>query len=255
MRAAAGPATEVVDLAGRLVLPGFTDAHVHPVQGGVERLGCDLTGALDAADALDRVARFAAGAPRAGLDRRRRLAEGALPRRPAHRGGPGPAVPDRPVVLRDNSHHAVWVNSAALRIAGAPTGSARARCTRRRWTRSSPHLPAESLDEQVAGLLEAQRYLHSLGITGWQDAIVGDYAGHGDPTDAYLAVAARGLLTARVVGALWFPRGTGADQLDDVSPTWSAGAPGSPPHCPTAGSGPAPSRSCRTAWWRAAPPG
>ncbi|HEV2796247.1 MAG TPA: amidohydrolase family protein, partial [Nocardioides sp.] len=34
----------VVDVDGGLLLPGFTDAHVHPVQGGLERLGCDLSG-------------------------------------------------------------------------------------------------------------------------------------------------------------------------------------------------------------------
>ena len=39
----AAPGAEVVDLAGGVVQPGFQDAHVHPVQGGVERLRCDLT--------------------------------------------------------------------------------------------------------------------------------------------------------------------------------------------------------------------
>src|SRR4051812_40136873 len=36
------PGAEVVDLDGGLVLPGFQDAHVLPVQAGVERLRCDL---------------------------------------------------------------------------------------------------------------------------------------------------------------------------------------------------------------------
>jgi predicted amidohydrolase YtcJ len=216
VRAAAGPATDVVDLAGRLVLPGFTDAHVHPVQGGVERLGCDLTGALDAADALDRVARFAQAHPEldwiVGGGWLKEHFPGGLPTAAAL----DQAVPDRPVVLRDNSHHAVWVNGAALRAAGAPTGDGSGTLHEEEMDQVTVHLPVESLDEQVSGLLEAQRYLHSLGVTGWQDAIVGDYAGHGDPTEAYLAVAARGLLTARVVGALWFPRGTGPGELDDV---------------------------------------
>src|SRR6187399_2926837 len=34
---------DVVDLAGGLVSPGFIDAHVHPIQGGLERLRCDLS--------------------------------------------------------------------------------------------------------------------------------------------------------------------------------------------------------------------
>jgi predicted amidohydrolase YtcJ len=66
----------------------------------------------------------------------------------------------------------------------------------------------------VAGILEGQRYLHALGITGWQEAIVGDYAVVPDCYDAYLEAERRGLLTARVTGALWWQRGTGVGQLD-----------------------------------------
>src|ERR1039457_3728271 len=35
--ALAGPRTEVIDLGGRMLLPGFTDAHVHASAGGLER--------------------------------------------------------------------------------------------------------------------------------------------------------------------------------------------------------------------------
>ena len=37
-----GSSTEVVDLAGRMLLPGFQDAHVHPVWGGLDLMRCDL---------------------------------------------------------------------------------------------------------------------------------------------------------------------------------------------------------------------
>ena len=36
-RERAGPGAATVDLQGGLLVPGFTDAHVHPVQGGIER--------------------------------------------------------------------------------------------------------------------------------------------------------------------------------------------------------------------------
>ena len=55
-----------------------------------------------------------------------------------------------------------------------------------------------SEDDVYAGLLKGQAYLHSLGITAWQDAIV-ESAGWMDNFDAYLTAAARGGLTARVV--------------------------------------------------------
>ena len=39
---AIGPKTRVVDLGGRLLLPGFQDAHVHPLSGGMDQMQCDL---------------------------------------------------------------------------------------------------------------------------------------------------------------------------------------------------------------------
>src|SRR5262249_10272494 len=70
--------------------------------------------------------------------------------------------------------------------------------------------------EYDAALREGQRYLHSFGVTGWQDAIVGAYAGMDDPGPAYVRAAERGQLTAHVVGALWWDRGRGGDQLPEL---------------------------------------
>src|SRR5262245_21619414 len=52
-----------VDLAGGLVSPGFVDAHVHAVQGGLERLRCDLSGDDTRADYLATVAAYAGSRP------------------------------------------------------------------------------------------------------------------------------------------------------------------------------------------------
>ena len=38
--ALAGPATRVVDLAGKMLLPGFQDAHAHPASSGLVYLSC-----------------------------------------------------------------------------------------------------------------------------------------------------------------------------------------------------------------------
>src|SRR4051794_14156487 len=63
LRELAGPRTEVVDLAGRLLLPGFQDAHVHPVPAGLELTQCDLTGTTTAEDTLAAVRAYAAAHP------------------------------------------------------------------------------------------------------------------------------------------------------------------------------------------------
>ncbi|MER6848440.1 amidohydrolase family protein [Streptomyces flaveolus] len=68
----------------------------------------------------------------------------------------------------------------------------------------------------LAALLRAQSVLHSHGVTAWQDAIVGAYTNMTDPAPAYRAALDRGLLTARVVGALWWDRERGAEQIPEL---------------------------------------
>ena len=55
--------TEVVDLAGGLLLPGFQDAHVHPVMAGVSLLQCDVHHCESAEEALAAIAAYAAANP------------------------------------------------------------------------------------------------------------------------------------------------------------------------------------------------
>src|SRR4051794_30492456 len=58
-----GANTEVVDLDGGLLLAGFQDAHIHPAQGGVELLQCNLTEAGSAEEAVAAIAAYAAANP------------------------------------------------------------------------------------------------------------------------------------------------------------------------------------------------
>jgi predicted amidohydrolase YtcJ len=78
-----------------------------------------------------------------------------------------------------------------------------------------PAAGAAELDEALAG---AQRYLHSLGITRWQDAAVGAVPELGIPDgyDVYRRAEAAGTLTATVVGALWWDRRRGTEQLPEL---------------------------------------
>src|SRR5262249_52316045 len=72
-------------------------------------------------------------------------------------------------------------------------------------------IPLPSDDEMRRALLESQRYLFSLGITNWQDAIVEP------PAEAvYRAVGESGELVARVVGALWWDRSRGLEQIEEL---------------------------------------
>jgi len=223
-----GPDTEVVDLAGRLLVPGFQDAHIHPVGGGMELLRCNLANVSSPSEYEAVIAAYAAANPDEQWIVGGGWAMSAFPG-----GTPSAAVldrlvPDRPVFLPNRDHHSAWVNSMALRLAGIDKDTpdpADGRIERDADGVPSGVLhegamylvegliPEPTIDEIVEGLLAGQAYLHSLGITGWQDAIIGKYSGIPDAGEAYLAAANAGLLTARVVGALWWDRTVGAEQI------------------------------------------
>ncbi|SFR93913.1 hypothetical protein SAMN04487846_0876 [Microbacterium sp. cf046] len=226
-----GDRTEVVDLAGRMLLPGFQDAHVHPVSGGLELLRCDLNEGTTEGEYLEIVARYAAQHP----DEEWILGGGwSMSTFPG--GTPTAAaldrvVADRPVFLPNRDGHGAWVNSEALRRAGIERGTPDPADGRiERDADGNPSgtlhegamnlvnrlLPEIGTAELTEALLVGQRYLHSFGITAWQDAIIGDYSDLSDPGPAYLAAAASGALTARVVGAIWWDRSAGLEQIPSL---------------------------------------
>jgi len=229
MRPHVGPRTEVVNLRGRMVLPGFQDAHVHASGGGLERSQCDLTEAHTREGYLAAIRGYADRNPGAawivgggwGMD----VFPGGVP----SKDDLDAVVPDRPVFLSNRDHHGAWVNSRALALAGidaatpdppdgrierTATGEPQGTLHEGAMNLMDRVAPAATLTEQVAGVLEGQRYLHSLGITAWQEAMVGEYAVVPDCFDAYREVDGRGQLTARVTGALWWRREAGLSQLD-----------------------------------------
>ncbi|QMU69249.1 amidohydrolase [Streptacidiphilus sp. P02-A3a] len=227
-----GADTEVVDLAGRLLLPGFQDAHVHPVLGGTTMLGCDLHQLEDARAYADAVADHAAAHPDRAWITGGGWSMEAFPGGTPHRDLLDSVVPDRPVALPNRDGHGLWANSRALEIAGITRDTPDPADGRiERDADCSPtgmlqegaadlvlrHIPATTDAEYLQGLLEGQRYLHGFGITGWQDAGVGSAFGPGDVYGAYLAAAADGSLTARVRAAQWWDREGGLEQLPEFT--------------------------------------
>jgi predicted amidohydrolase YtcJ len=231
VRDLAGPRTEVVDLAGGLLLPGFTDAHVHPIQGGFERRRCDLSEYETRPEYLDAIRSYAVAHPELAWITGGGWSMAAFPGGTPLAADLDTVVPDRPAFFPNRDHHGGWANSRALAIAGIdaatpdppdgrierdPAGRPTGTLHEGAMELVGRLLPRPTYADWMAALLDAQAYLHSLGITGWQDAIVGEYANIDDVADVYVDAAADGRLTARVTGALWWDRARGDEQIRDL---------------------------------------
>jgi predicted amidohydrolase YtcJ len=231
LRELRGPDTEVIELGDRALLPGFQDAHVHPAFAGVTMMGCNLIGAATLDEAFDRIRAYSATHPEvewiAGGGWRMEWFERGTPRRQQLDRVTG----GRPAFLLNRDGHGGWANSRALELAGfdanapdprdgrferEPDGSLQGTVHEGAAELVGAFVPKPTFEERLAGLLLAQRHLHERGVTAWQDAIVGAYLGSPDPLPVYLEAARTGALTSRVRAALWWDRGRGAGQIDDI---------------------------------------
>lgn len=211
-----GPGTRLIDLTGRMALPGFHDAHVHPVMGGYALLGCDLEG-LASPEAI--VAKI--------MKCNEESADGWLQGHAFNlalfgQDGPHKSLLDavdatRPIVLWSSDGHNAWANSAALERAGitvetpdpplgvierdadgSPSGTLRE--TAQELLRSV--MPAPTLESNVEALGVALDHLNALGITSFIDAWVGE-----EEYRAYQAVEQAEELSARVRTSLTYESG------------------------------------------------
>ncbi len=187
VEAAADRSTRRIDLGGRVVVPGFDDAHTHVWKVGQLLTGmADLRGADSLGELVRRLREAAAALPPGGWLQGRgwneaRMVEG---RRPT-REDLDRAVPDRPVYLTRTCGHIGVASTSALRVAGVdrmtqpppggeivhdaagePTGelheTALSLVTR--------HIPEPTAPEYETMVLAAARHHVSLGITSATDA-------------------------------------------------------------------------------------
>lgn len=221
-----GKNTRVIDLAGRMMLPGFHDAHVHLVGGGIELGECNLNDKTDLREILAAVRQYA------DQHREKRWIVGSGWALTVEAGNPrkellDEIVPDRPVVLDAFDGHSSWVNSKALEIAGItkdtpdpprgrierdpatgePTGTLREKAARLVLDKMPPRTHAES----IAGLKRGLELAGRLGITSIQEASVTD-----QHLKAFAELDEAGELTVRTVAAITVDPNRGLTQLPQL---------------------------------------
>jgi predicted amidohydrolase YtcJ len=223
-----GPGTKVVELDGRLVLPGFQDSHVHPISAGIEANACNLNGLTTVDQYVAAIKKYADAHPdepwiTGGGWLMSAFGPGALARRELIDA----VVPDRPVILSSTDGHTVWVNTKALEIAGVTndtpdprdgridrdpkTGAAVGSLQEGAGQLVASKMPPTSDEQRAAGLRYAVKYLNGFGITAIQDASVDE-----DDLTTYRTLDDSGELSLHVITSIWWERGQGLEQIEGM---------------------------------------
>ena len=225
VRARIGPTTKVYDLKGRMMLPGFQDAHIHPVYSGLETLACDL----GQADSVAGYRAIIPGCAEQHPDKEWITGGGWSmaafgPGGQTNKGILDELVPDRPAYFSSADGHTGWANSLALKKAGITkntpdpedgfidrdpdTGEAIGSLQEGAMRLVTQHIPPPSRDERIAALEFARDMLHAFGITSVQEA----YAFDAD-LETYEALDKQGKLNLRVVAALLWDTAKNEEQI------------------------------------------
>ncbi len=210
MKAVTGRNTKVVNLRGKMVMPGLVDTHIHPVRGALTALGLafPVTSSVDQIKAA--IKKFIADKKLKKGD----WVEGAkwaLDYKKLNAKMLDEVSPDNPVFLHDWTNHLVWVNSAALKAAkiskatpdpedgvidrdgsGNPTGTLHDKALGLITAAMPPPTP-ETVEKRAQWIFGQ---LNTYGITGIVTAQL-------DPmrAAAYRAMEKQGKLTVRIQGS------------------------------------------------------
>ena len=211
IRALAGKGTRVIHAGGRLLLPGFQDAHIHLLNGGVDLVQtADLSDVTTIEELQSALAAHNAGFT-GGLVMGAGWQGGFFGDHNLTRGVLDKVVPDRPCLIYDGSAHNACMNSAACRMAGIgrdtpdplnghlvrdaggePTGMLQELAIN--W--ALQFLPEISQETWLEGARAGQAHANRHGITGIIDPTITD-----QHLRTYSAMDENGGLTLRVAGA------------------------------------------------------
>ena len=182
-----GSGTKVIDLGGKLVLPGLIDTHIHPIIGALNGAKCSLAGVKATMDALKPVVQDCVGKDQGGADDWFEAAQLDNYGFSATANDLDGIETKRPVALWGNDGHTVWVNSRGLALlgvtaetpdipggkiardaTGAPTGYFADRAS----IFVDEKIPSPALEEKVALTAAELKKMSASGITALMDAFV-----------------------------------------------------------------------------------
>jgi predicted amidohydrolase YtcJ len=182
-----GPATKVVDLDGKLVLPGLIDTHIHPIIGALNGAKCRLAGVKATIDTLRPVIRDCLARDQGSADEWFEAVQLDNYGFSATANDLDGIETKRPIALWGNDGHTVWVNSRGVALLGVTAetpdipGGKIARDAKGTPTgyfadRASivvdEKIPSPPLEEKAALTAAELKRMSASGITSLMDAFV-----------------------------------------------------------------------------------
>lgn len=225
-----GTATRTIDAGGKLVLPGFDDAHIHFVTGALQLTNVDLKDAPTPEEFARRIGARAKSAPGEWVQGGNWDEQAWTPARLPTKELIDAVTPDTPVFVSRYDGHMSLANSVALRLAGVtaktpdPPGGMIVRDAAGNPTGVVKDaamgyvdkvIPAPTAEQRLRAIRLALQHMAQLGVTSVQ-AMSASY----DDLDAWARLAASGELTVRIYAAPleteWIER-TGKGTAKDFS--------------------------------------
>ncbi len=219
--------TRVLDLSGKMLLPGFQDSHVHLVSGGVELGQCNLNDLQTKEEILERIKAYAAENPQKEWITGGGWALPVFPEANPSKKDLDAVVSERPVYLSAADGHSAWVNSRALELAGITkdtpdpenghiermpgTGEPSGTLREAAMGIISRLIPEPSDEEYLDGLRTGLALANRFGVTSIIEASADDPI-----LDTYAALDRSGELTVRVLASIYVDPGKGPGQVDEL---------------------------------------
>src|SRR3990172_2261008 len=230
-----GTESRVIELGGKMVLPGFIDSHSHPSGALIQAVAVSLYDLRSLEQYLEAVRRFAEENPDKQAVRGSGWSNALFPVTGPMKEDLDAVVSDRPVQLGSGDGHSSWVNSKALELAGITrdtpdpeggvierdpsTGEATGTLRESATGLVAAVLPPFPMEERMAGLLAFPEMAAKDGVTTARVAAIGlSAAGDLDPSEvvAYERLESEGKLRVRFRGSLLLPPAAPVERIREL---------------------------------------
>jgi hypothetical protein len=224
-----GEKTKIIDLNGKMILPGFIDSHAHPISSFRYFYELNLYGLKTKEEIQDAIKKYLTDHPDSKYVKGRGWSNTEFPKNGPDKKFIDEIVKDIPVSFSSEDGHSKWVNSKTLELAGInnSTKNPQGGIIERYPNTNEPNgtlrenaadlvydiFPVYSVEELMTGLEKYQEMVLAFGITTVHDAYLD--AGSNE-TESYRNLESNKMLKMRIRASLYIDPGKSVEQIQSL---------------------------------------